>query len=166
MAATMSLLALYQYNDQLFDGFRLPDRVNKDTIVNNLLAETAEFEILYADPEFMANMISVWSAKELPVWEKLENTLHYEYDPLSNYDRNEETTDNSESLGKVAGYNAADLVNSSGASADNKRISRIWGNVGVTTSQQMIEEERRVSRFNISDYIIDSFKRRFCLLVY
>ena len=163
---TLSLLGLYQYNEQLFDGLRLPKGVNKETLVNNLLAETAEFEILYPDPEFLANMIAVWSEKELLVWEKLEKTLHYEYDPLSNYDRNEETTDNSESLGKVAGYNAADLVNSSGASADNKRISRIWGNVGVTTSQQMLEEERRVSQFNISDYIIDSFKRRFCLLIY
>ena len=163
---TLSLLGLYQYNEQLFDGLRLPKGVNKETLVNNLLAETAEFEILYPDPEFLANMIAVWSEKELAVWEKLEKTLHYEYDPLSNYDRNEETTDNSESLGKVAGYNAADLVNSSGASADNKRISRIWGNVGVTTSQQMIEEERRVSQFNISDYIIESFIKRFCLMVY
>ena len=163
---TLSLPGLYQYNDQLFDGLRLPGGVNKDTFIDNLLAETAEFEILYPDPEFMANMIAIWSAKELPVWEKLEKTLHYKYDPLSNYDRNEETTDNSESLGKVAGYNAADLVNSSGASADNKRISRIWGNVGVTTSQQMIEEERRISKFNITDYIIDSFKRRFCMLIY
>ena len=163
---TLSLLGLYQYNDQLFDGLRVPKGVNKETLINNLLAETAEFEILYPDPEFLANMIAVWSEKELAVWEKLEKTLHYEYDPLSNYDRNEETTDNSESLGKVAGYNAADLVNSSGASADNKRVSRIWGNVGVTTSQQMVEEERRVSQFNISDYIIDSFKKRFCLLVY
>ena len=163
---TLSLLGLYQYNDQLFDGLRLPGGVNKETLVDNLLAETAEFEVLYPDAECMANMIAVWSEKELPVWEKLESTLHYKYDPLSNYDRNEETTDNSESLGKVAGYNAADLVNSSGASADNKRVSRVWGNVGVTTSQQMLEEERRVSRFNMTDYIIESFIKRFCLLVY
>lgn len=166
MAATMSLLAMYQYNERLFDGLRLPSGVNKDTLVDNLLAETAEFEILYADPEFMANMIAVWSEKELPVWEKMEETLHYDYDPISNYDRHEESTNSGESLGKVAGYNASDLVNSSGASTDVKRKARMWGNIGVTTTQQMIEEERRVSEFNISDYIIDSFKRRFCLLIY
>lgn len=163
---TLSLLGLYQYNDQLFDGLRLPSGVNKETLVDNLLAETAEFEIIYPDPEFMANMIAVWSEKELPVWEKLENTLHYDYDPISNYDRHEESTNTGESLGKVAGYNASDLVNSSGASTDVKRAARMWGNIGVTTTQQMIEEERRVSQFNISDYIIESFKRRFCLLVY
>lgn len=166
MAATMSLLALYQYNEQLFDGFRLPENVVRDTFINNLLAEAAEFEIIYPDAEFMANMIAVWSEKELPVWEKLENTLHYDYDPISNYDRKEESTNTGESLGKVAGYNATDLVNSSGASTDVKRTARMWGNIGVTTTQQMIEEERRVSQFNITDYIIESFKRRFCLLIY
>ena len=163
---TLSLLGLYQYNEQLFDGLRLPVGVNKDSLVNNLLAETAEFEILYPDAEFMANMISVWSAKELPVWEKLEETLHYDYDPISNYDRHEESTNTGESLGKVAGYNAADLVNSSGASTDVKRKARMWGNIGVTTTQKMIEEQRGVVKFNMMDYIIESFIKRFCLMVY
>lgn len=163
---TVSLLGLYQYNDQLFDGLRLPKGVNKDSLVNNLLAETAEFEVIYPDPEFMANMISVWSEKELPVWEKLEETLHYDYDPISNYDRHEESTNTGESLGKVAGYNASDLVNSSGASTDVKRKARMWGNIGVTTTQQMIEEQRGVVKFNMMDYIIESFIKRFCLLIY
>lgn len=162
----LSLLGLYQYNNRLFDGLKLPENIDRETLVNNLLSETAELEIIYPDPEFLANMIAVWSAKELPVWEKLEKTLHYDYDPISNYDRNEETTDRGESIGKVAGYNAGNLVDSSGSSSDIKRISKVWGNVGVTTTQEMIEAERRVSEFNISDYIIDSFKRRFCLLVY
>lgn len=164
--ATTSLLALYQYNEQLFDGLRVPEGVNRDTLVNNLLAETAEFEILYPDPEFMANMIGMWSMKELPVWEELEKTLHYDYDPISNYDRNEESTNTGESLGKVAGYNASDLVNSSGASTDVKRKARMWGNIGVTTTQQMIGEQRSVVKFNMMDYIIESFIKRFCLLVY
>lgn len=40
------------------------------------------------------------------------------------------------------------------------------GNIGVTTTQKMIEEERKVAEFNIVDYITQSFKERFCLLVY
>ena len=166
MSATLSLLGMYQYNDKLFDGLRVPEGVDRETLINNLLAETAEFEIIYPNPEFMESMIAEWSTKEFPIWEKLEKTLHYDYDPISNYDRHEESTNTGESLGKVAGYNATDLVNSSGASTDVKRTARMWGNIGVTTTQQMIDEERRVSEFNISNYIIDSFKRRFCLLVY
>lgn len=40
------------------------------------------------------------------------------------------------------------------------------GNIGVTTTQQMIEAERELVRFNIYDVIIESFKQRFCLLIY
>ena len=163
---TLSLLGLYRCNKNLFDGLKLPEGVDRETLINNLLAETAEFEVLYPDAEFMANMITVWSTKELPVWEELEKTRHYDYDPISNYDRNEESTNTGESLGKVAGYNATDLVNSSGASTDVKRKARMWGNIGVTTTQQMINEQREVVKFNISDYIIESFIKRFCLLIY
>lgn len=190
MGATLSLLGLYQYNPQLFDGLRLPAEVDKNILVDNLLAECAEFEILYPDPFFLANMIGVWSEKEFATWEKLANTLKLEYDPISNYDRTEEwdNTNNSNiknngntvgtDVKKVAGYNNENFANSeefnntvvtnieSKADASDKRRGHIYGNIGVTTTQQMIEEERRVVKFNITDYIIDSFKRRFCLLIY
>ena len=41
-----------------------------------------------------------------------------------------------------------------------------YGNIGVTTTQQMIKEERDVAQFNIVNYIIEDFKQRFCVLVY
>lgn len=45
--------------------------------------------------------------------------------------------------------------------------SRIHGNIGVTTSQQMLEQELLVApKLNIMNYIIESFKNRFCLMVY
>lgn len=41
------------------------------------------------------------------------------------------------------------------------------GNIGVTTTQRMLEQELDISpRLNIISYIVDSFKNRFCLLVY
>ena len=47
------------------------------------------------------------------------------------------------------------------------RSSRIHGNIGVTTSQQMLEQELEVApKLNIMNVIIESFKNRFCLLVY
>jgi hypothetical protein len=45
-------------------------------------------------------------------------------------------------------------------------VSHSSGSIGVITNQQFIEQERRVSEFNIIDYIITSFKERFCILVY
>lgn len=45
--------------------------------------------------------------------------------------------------------------------------SRISGNIGVTTSQQMLEQELEVApKLNIINIMIESFRDRFCLLVY
>ena len=40
------------------------------------------------------------------------------------------------------------------------------GNIGVTSTQQLIREEREVVQFEIDDYIINDFKNQFCILVY
>ena len=40
------------------------------------------------------------------------------------------------------------------------------GNIGVTTTQQMIKEQRDVVTFNIYRVIIEDFKQRFCIMVY
>lgn len=47
------------------------------------------------------------------------------------------------------------------------RKSHISGNIGVTTSQQMLEQELVVApKLNVYNYIIESFKNRFCLEVW
>lgn len=45
-------------------------------------------------------------------------------------------------------------------------ITRRYGNQGVTMTQDMIEKEREVSKFNLYEYIANSFKNRFCLMIY
>ena len=52
-------------------------------------------------------------------------------------------------------------------SAGNEVVSNhVHGNIGVTTAQQMIEGFRQVSEFCTYDYIVQSFKDRFCIQVY
>ena len=47
------------------------------------------------------------------------------------------------------------------------RTSRIHGNIGVSTPSDMMEKELAIyPKINIVDYIVNSFKRRFCVLVY
>ena len=92
---------------------------------------------------------------------------------------------------KIAGFDASALVDhDSGTSSRNgtdsttgtdrtelthgekiadagSRTSRIHGNIGVTTSQQMLESELDlVPRVNFYRYLAEEFKRRFCILVY
>lgn len=43
---------------------------------------------------------------------------------------------------------------------------RAYGNIGVTTTQQMIEAQREVVKFNLVEYITEAFYQEFCLYVY
>ena len=43
---------------------------------------------------------------------------------------------------------------------------RIHGNVGVTTSQQMLQSELDIARFNIVQQITDLFMTEFLIMVY
>ena len=179
MPATMSLLGLYNWDSTILDGLVVPDGVDRNTVINNLLRECAELEVIYPQPEALKFFISEWAKERLPVWTKLESTLHYDYNPINNYDRHEEWTDESSgntsgtSENQTAGYNSAGAdvpesrnTASSSASGRNKRVGRAYGNIGVTTTQQMIEEERQVSKFDIDHIIINEFKKTFCLMIY
>lgn len=55
---------------------------------------------------------------------------------------------------------------SENARGDNEYLERRTGNIGVTTTQKMILEEREIAEFSIINYIALSFKERFCILVY
>lgn len=54
-----------------------------------------------------------------------------------------------------------------GERSENEKITRReYGNIGVTSTQKLIEEERNISDFDIYNYIITDFKHRFCVMVY
>ena len=40
------------------------------------------------------------------------------------------------------------------------------GNIGVTTTQEMIEAERRIALFDIVDIIVSDYKEEFCIVIY
>lgn len=61
--------------------------------------------------------------------------------------------------------------NSTNTKKDNGTITRTYsdretGNIGVTETQTMILDERKVVNFNMSQIIINDFISRFCILVY
>jgi hypothetical protein len=86
MKATMDIVALYNYDPDVFNGLVLPTQVNRETLINNLIMECAELELLYSNYDFMQAAITAWSNKQLHVWTELAKTLEYEYEPLWNKD--------------------------------------------------------------------------------
>jgi hypothetical protein len=226
MRATLSILGLYQREPTLFDELELPGSMNKDVLIDNILYEAAPLEAYYPDPNFMKFMIGRWSFMNQSVWQKLYDTTVLEYNPIFNYDRTEEWSENEQMLDKrtltgtemetstdnssgeirssgtvqselnVSGYNESSYVpreqtietpdtltsNTSETDRivsidkndtenmdrkrDNIRTGRAFGNIGVTTTQQMIQQERETALFNMYKVITDSFIERFCLMIY
>ena len=81
-------------------------------------------------------------------------------------ERDAETSTGSRNLRDV--IDERDAETSSETTTDQAtHTGRVSGNIGVTTSQQMIESELRLRLgYNLYDIIADEFKRRFCILIY
>lgn len=62
---------------------------------------------------------------------------------------------------------SADTSDSAGnVTISGSRKGRAHGNIGVTTTQEMLESERRVAMFNFYDAVIRDFQKRFLIWVY
>lgn len=81
-------------------------------------------------------------------------------------DRSENTKSNSSANTDATTTNNTNFKHDEKENIDREYTRKEQGNIGITTTQQMINEEREVDKFNLMDYIIDRFKQRFCLLVY
>ena len=92
-AVNLSPLGLYQWDQTIFDLMQIPSALDKPTLIDNLLAETAELEVLYPNPVVFKNLVGVWSAKQIDIWNRLYATTQYEYNPIENYNRYETGSD-------------------------------------------------------------------------
>lgn len=181
----LTLIGIYDYDPSLFDGLSLPDGYDKDTFIDSLLLEHGEKCILYSNPDFMKNAIGAWGRKWYMELKRIYGALSAEYDPIFNYDRYEEYTDNEGTkltselnAGRtmtdkpdyaVTSENTISADNSYSYQPDNKNVTdtegttqnidestnsttknegerelkhkaHLYGNIGVTTSAQMVTE--------------------------
>ena len=223
----LNLIALYNYDNHLFDDLEIPSGLDKNVCVDLLLTETSDFNMIYPDPQLFKQRLDTWNTRRMPIWLKLWSTTQYEYDPIANYDRTEthtetirhtgtdstqrndqmthtgtdgtQTTETATHTGTVSNQNGAtDTVKRTGYNSDAlqtteqtehtgnstdtnnltdtgsgsatrtvnladssqgtetltrnledsvSRSIRAYGNIGVTTTQQMIEAERESGRF-------------------
>ena len=175
MKATLTVLGLYNCDATLFDGMQLPDGVDTDNVVSNLLMELAELEVIYPSWITMQRAITDWSKSRVKSWTRMLQALNAEYDPIENYDRREEWTDGANSSGgyqnKVAGFNVGEQTDSSSSTQQTKSSAthsgRVHGKMGGTMAQQMIQSELDLRAVNdIVQIIVNEFKKRFCIMVY
>lgn len=159
-----------------------------DTLLAALINRGASFCVLYPDPDYFQLMNGAWWDRWKGAFEKWFTALSLEYNPIENYDRIENWTDSGESgseisssgttEGQVSAFDSSTYsphdkeINSSGseASASNtdEHEGRIHGNIGVTTSQQMLESEMVLQQKwgNLYNHIADVFISEMLVAVY
>ena len=160
----LSIMGMYEYDPTIFDGLDVPTytdknntvhTVDKNKVIQSILLNCAELELLYSNIDTMKLAIGVWSASEQDTWKKMFATQKMDYNPLWNVDADVVN------IGSVMGFNE-DTDWSDAA----KETQRRTGNIGVTSSQDLLQQERDVADFSIIRFITESFKKRFCLMVY
>ena len=87
MHATLSFKGLLVGYPELFDDLKVPDSVSKETVCNQLLVDTLELEVLYADGPAMRRALGVYSETMLPSWTRYAEALGLKYDALASDDR-------------------------------------------------------------------------------
>lgn len=178
----------------LFEFMELPSGVDKELLIDVLMLQGSDMELMYPDADYCRMFIGIWSKKWYHSIEKWYQAINLEYDPIYNYDRYEKWTENTtgtttdkssgssvgESEEKVSAYNSSSYEPSSksGSSAEssnsgqtdtnltNTREGRAYGNIGVTTSQQMLESELDINYWNFYEKVADLFLGELCVFTF
>lgn len=123
---------------------------------------------------FDYNPLENLQREDITTHEENEKTTH-------NEEENTNSNENGNTENNISGYNTSDYSPDSKQiteynsgidkglnythdfNADKKITTTSHGTIGVITSQDMIEKERNVSKFNIYDYIADDFYSEFLI---
>lgn len=179
----ISLYGLYVTDPSIFDSFQLPEQVNKEELITNLLLEVGELEIIYPDSDVMKLSIGAWSQSMIRSWDMIATVLYEKYDPFVNIKRDEVRTitqtrnlqNTGRSTNSVNAWNSTDPATrdiNEGTGTDTGTVSttehfHVEGDSAITDAQDVAkkEVELRVT-YNLYKIITQDFKKRFCLMVY
>ena len=84
---------MYNYDNTIFDNFKIPEQLDREILIENIMLELGEMELIYNNPNLVKYVLEKWSEKEVAKWRKLYETTMFVYNPIHNYDREEEFAD-------------------------------------------------------------------------
>ena len=88
--ARITLYGFYQYDKTLFDGVVLPDGINKENLISDIMRTSGDLYTYHQIPEMLKHNITYWFSRRLFDFERMYNALRSEYSPIENYDRMED----------------------------------------------------------------------------
>ncbi len=95
MMERLSILGLTRYDPHIWDHFYLPSGANRQAAIDFILMQCGEMGLTYSQPSTVKEMIRIWSTTNQDGWARIWLAMTENYNPLHNYDRYEEWTDNS-----------------------------------------------------------------------
>lgn len=118
MTSRMTLIALLNYDSDLFKNLRLPDGVDRNTFINTLLLDFGTLGVVYPDASFMRDTaVPAWCDKWQESMRQSWNALHADYNPIENYDRQEHWTDSPDLTRTESGNNESNMSGSENSNA-------------------------------------------------
>lgn len=183
----MNLYDVIQYFDiehdqnYLFQDIRLPEGIEKATLTDHIIMEYGEYSFMSFNPTMIRHQINNFFEMHFDDFARLVKTYQFDYEPLHNYDRNEDidrdythtgtvsnndhdvdTMKNNDTItNEVSAYNSSsyqpegqekriynDSIDRERTDQETRNLldtddqhNHLYGNVGVTTTQQMFKEE-------------------------
>ena len=126
MLSKLTLIGMNNYsNGAIWDNIELPEGIDKDILINEILKQNGEFCVLYSDMDFLTLQIQCFFKKWYSSFEKWVNVLTEEYEPLFNVDVKTSNTEHGVNEGNSA---------SSGRNDNTRNTSGSGGSTGTSSS--------------------------------
>ena len=195
MLSKLTLIGLDTYSDgAIWKDLELPEGIDKELLVHEILRQGGEFSVLYPDQEFLTLMITAWGKKWYHNFERWVTAYEFDYNALYNLDVTSTTTEignnsesgeshsnglsgnthskaayDSNSLQTASSDSGSNTINTNSSGSSNHTITTTevrQGNQGITMSQELVLAEFNAWRFNLYSQIADIFINEFCIAVY
>lgn len=162
------LLTLYNYDNSIFDGLSLPEGIDKELLIDRIMIRGGEYESVYTSVPFLKSAISNWSATHRHLIDKWLEVYNKDFEPLENYDRIEDWTDDGNNTTKgtgttkgsdrahaqgnvtgtntVSAYNTSNLVNDNGTTQGNTTDTTSSTQTDSTTQSNDVTHSKHSGR--------------------
>lgn len=133
----ITLYGMMQYDETLFDDIVLPEGLNKELLIAEIISKSGDLFPYYQVPPILKRNISYWFIRRRYDFEQMYKALTAKYNPIENYDRYEVASRNYTNSGKD---NTSRTYKNENSSTD------------TTTLGTHIITSEGVSAYNSSDY--------------
>lgn len=121
----LTLWGIYQYDPTLFDGFSLPEGLDKSFLIDEIMRRSGDLFTYYQVPEMLKINISGWFLRNYDQFSRMAAAITAEYNPIENYNRYETSTD----IPK-------EVVTTSRSGNDTRTITTNLGSTSTNTNER------------------------------